>query len=139
MKEAAETLTSHARACCHATSLGSGSAKISESSLHLPGQFRVSGGPDSLHNLQSSVTIYGSLSKPNSKSSHSPISNRNTSQNKLCCQVLATRYGIGSAGDDCWRQGLEGRQGAISLVFKHGQIGGSRRKWSMMEVSVGPF
>lgn len=139
MKEAAATLTSHARACCHATSLRSGSAKISESSLHLPGQFRVSGGPDSLHNLQSNVTIYGSLSKPNSESSHSPISNRNTSQNKVCCQVPATRSGTRSARDDCWRQGLEGREGAISLVFRHGQMGGSRRKRSMMEVSVEPF
>ena len=126
-----------------AASLASGSAKISESSLDLPGQFRVSRGPDSLDNLQSSVTIYGSLSKPNSKSSHSPISNQNTSQNKVCCQVLATSYGVGRGsmamgqgqlGMDCRSQGLESREGAITLVFKHGQTGGSRRKGSIMEV-----
>lgn len=90
--------------------LGSGSAKISESSLDLPGQFRVSRGPDSLDNLQSSVTIYGSLSKPNSESSHSPISNRNTSQNKVCCQVLATSYEVGQAA---WRWGRVRRDGLL--------------------------
>lgn len=94
-----------------------------------------------MDNLQSSVTIYGSLSKPNSESSHSPISNRNTSQNKVCCQVKATSYevgpgsmkmGWGQMGMDYWSQGLESREGAI--IFKREQTGGSRRKQRIIEV-----
>lgn len=97
-----------------AASLGSGSAKRLENSLGLPGQFGVSRGLDSLDNLQSSITIYGSLSKPNSESSHSPISNWNTSQNKVCCQVLWGRArqqgeGTGSAGDGLLKPGLGGQ------------------------------
>lgn len=90
----------------------SGSAKNltkkKKKSLHLPGQFRVSRGPDSLDNLQSSVTIYGSLSKANSESSHSPISNRNTSENKVCCQVPATSSEVG--GQAAWWWGRVSRR-----------------------------
>lgn len=121
-----------------AASLGSGSAKSSEKSLGLPGQFVVSRGPDSLDNLQSGITICGSLSKPNSESSHSPISKWNTSENKVCCQGLWGRArqkekGQGHLGMGCWSQALEGREGAITLLRKHGQTAGSRRKQSTRE------
>lgn len=33
---------------------------------------------------------------------------------------------------DFWSQGLESRGGAITLVSKHEQMGGSRREQSMM-------
>lgn len=104
-----------------AASLGSGSAKIWERSLDLPGQFRVSRGPYSLDNLQSSVTIYGSLSKPNSDSNRSPIRNRNTSRNKVCCQARGTSYEVGPGsmemgqaqlGVGFWWQGLGSKNGA---------------------------
>lgn len=142
LKQAAKTswpLLQEPAAMLSAASPGSGSAKSSENSLGLPGQFGVSRGPDSLDNLQSSITIYGSLSKPNSESSHSPISNWNTSQNKVCCQVLWGRArqqgeGAGQLGMECWSQALEGRQGAITLPWKHEQTAVSRRKQSIREV-----
>lgn len=103
-----------------ATSLGSGSAKISERSLDLPGQFRVSRGPYSLDNLQSSVTIYGSLSKPNSDSNRLPIRNQNTSENKVCCQAQGTSYEVGPGS-------MEMGQAQLGVGFRWQGLGRKNR------------
>lgn len=117
---------------------GSGSAKISERSLDLPRQFRVSGGSYSLDNLQSSVTIYGSLSKPNSDSIRSPISKQNTSWNKVCCQSQATstEVGLGSVGTRKGQQGgTSGARvwGAGRLQSPSGSNGQQQGKRSIRE------
>lgn len=52
-----------------------------------------------------------------------------------CCEVGpgSKEKGQGQLGMDCWSQALEGREGAITLLWKHGQTAGSRRKQSIRE------
>jgi len=56
-----------------------------------------------------------------------------STSNQLGGGARQHRDGVESAGMDFWSQGLEGREGAITFVFKHEQTGSSRSEQSIME------